>query len=162
MPFCWTLAIYKCISPNQFLPMSLDGVLYPMIVEKARLELGLISTHKGPVHTLSELRDAAKNCIQVWFITAMFWYWNFLLKVLLTISVHILITYRQFSVLSFELNNSLTLLKLFKSIQKVLIISLLCSFTPISPRQRFTNEFTHGSRLQHLLKFVIEVLVMSC
>ena len=65
MPFCWTLAIYKCISPNQFLPMSLDGVLYPMIVEKARLELGLISTHKGPVQTLSELRDAAKNCIQV-------------------------------------------------------------------------------------------------
>ena len=45
--------------------MSLDGVLYPMIVEKARLELGLISTHKGPVQTLSELRDAAKNCIQV-------------------------------------------------------------------------------------------------
>ena len=37
MPFCWTLAIYKCISPNQFLPMSLDGVLYSMIVEKPDL-----------------------------------------------------------------------------------------------------------------------------
>ena len=54
------LAIYKCISPNQFLLMSLDGVLYPVIVEEARLKPGLISTHKGPVRTLSELRDAAK------------------------------------------------------------------------------------------------------
>ena len=42
--------------------MSLDGVLYPMIVdaEEARLKPGLIPTHKGPVRTLSELRDAAK------------------------------------------------------------------------------------------------------
>ena len=40
--------------------MSLDGILYPVIVEEARLKPGLISTHKGPVRTLSELRDAAK------------------------------------------------------------------------------------------------------
>ena len=40
--------------------MSLDGVLYPVIVEEARLKPGLIPTHKGPVRTLSELRDAAK------------------------------------------------------------------------------------------------------
>ena len=42
------LQIYKCISPNQFLLMSLDGILYPMIVEEARLKPGLIPTHKGP------------------------------------------------------------------------------------------------------------------
>ena len=54
------LAIYKCTSPNQFLLKSLDGVLYPMIVEEARLKPGLIPTHKGPVRTLSELRDATK------------------------------------------------------------------------------------------------------
>ena len=36
--------------------MSLDGVLYPMIVEKARLKLGLISTHKCPVRTLSGMQ----------------------------------------------------------------------------------------------------------
>ena len=47
------------------LPMFLDGVLYPMIVEKARLELDLISTHKGPVQTLSEFKYTAKNCKQV-------------------------------------------------------------------------------------------------
>ena len=58
--FVGPLAIYKCISPNQFLLMSLDGILYPVIVEEARLKPGLISTHKGPVRTLSELRDAAK------------------------------------------------------------------------------------------------------
>ena len=40
--------------------MSLDGVLYPVIVEEARLKPGLISTHKGPVRTMSELRNAAK------------------------------------------------------------------------------------------------------
>ena len=58
--FVGPLAIYKCISPNQFLLISLDGVLYPVIVEEARLKPGLMPTHKGPVRTLSELRDAAK------------------------------------------------------------------------------------------------------
>ena len=36
--------------------MSLDGVLYPVIVEEARLKLGLISTHKCPVRTLSGMQ----------------------------------------------------------------------------------------------------------
>ena len=58
--FVGPLAIYKCISPNQFLLMSLDGVLYPMVVEEARLKLGLISTHKGPARNMSELKNAAK------------------------------------------------------------------------------------------------------
>ena len=53
-------AIYKCISPNQFLLMSLDVVLYPMVVEEARLKPGLISTHKGPARNMSELRNAVK------------------------------------------------------------------------------------------------------
>ena len=35
--FVGPLAIYKCISLNQFLLMSLDAVLYPMTVEEARL-----------------------------------------------------------------------------------------------------------------------------
>ena len=34
--------------------MSLDGVLYPMVVE-ARLKPGLISTHTGPARNMSEL-----------------------------------------------------------------------------------------------------------
>ena len=58
--FVGPLAIYKCISPNQFLLMSLDGILYPVIVEEARLKLGLVATHKGPVRNMSELKKAAQ------------------------------------------------------------------------------------------------------
>ena len=58
--FIGPLAIYKCISPNQFLLMSLDGILYPIIVEEARLKPGLVATHKGPVRNMSELKKAAQ------------------------------------------------------------------------------------------------------
>ena len=58
--FVGPLAIYKCISPNQFLLMSLDVVLYPIVVEEARLKPGLVPTHKGPSRTMSELKNAAK------------------------------------------------------------------------------------------------------
>ena len=58
--FFGPLAIYKCISPNQFLLMSLDGILYPIIVEEARLKPGLVATHKGPVQNMSELKKAAQ------------------------------------------------------------------------------------------------------
>ena len=42
--------------------MSLDevGLLYPIVVEEARLKPGLIPTHKGPARTMSELKNAAK------------------------------------------------------------------------------------------------------
>ena len=73
--FVGPLAIYKCISPNQFLLMSLDGILYPVIVEEARLKPGLVATHKGPVRNMSELKKAAQlmyannnnmfQCIQI-------------------------------------------------------------------------------------------------
>ena len=56
MPFCWTPGNLQVHKPNQFLLMSLDGVLYP----KARLKPGLIPTHKGPTRTMSELRNAAQ------------------------------------------------------------------------------------------------------
>ena len=53
--------MYKCISPNQVLLMSLDGVLYPVIVEEARLKPGLIShSLMAKSELMSELRDAAK------------------------------------------------------------------------------------------------------
>ena len=45
---------------HQFLLMSLDGVLYPMVVEEARLKPGLVPTHKCPVRTMSELKNPAK------------------------------------------------------------------------------------------------------
>ena len=39
--------------------MSLDGVLYPMVVEEARLKPGLVPTHTGPARTMSQLKNAA-------------------------------------------------------------------------------------------------------
>ena len=44
--------------PQPILLMSLDGVLYPMMVEEARLKPGLIPTHKGPARNMSELKNA--------------------------------------------------------------------------------------------------------
>ena len=73
--FVGPLAIYKCISPNQFLLMSLDGVFYSVVVEEARLKPGLVPTHKGPARTVSELKSSAKlvstsnphlQCISTW------------------------------------------------------------------------------------------------
>ena len=40
--------------------MSLDGILYPVIVEEDRLKPGLVPTHKGPVRNMSELKKAAQ------------------------------------------------------------------------------------------------------
>ena len=59
--FVGPLAIYKCISPNQFLLMSLDGILYPVIIEEARLKPGLVATHKGPVRNMSEIEEKLHN-----------------------------------------------------------------------------------------------------
>ena len=37
--------------------MSLDGVVYPYLVEETRLKLGVIRTKKGNVFTLPALRQ---------------------------------------------------------------------------------------------------------
>ena len=60
MSLCRTSSNLQMYKPNQFLFMSLDGVLYPMVVEEARLKPGLISTHKGPTRNMSEVKNAAK------------------------------------------------------------------------------------------------------
>ena len=52
------LVIYKAIGPNQFLLMSLDGIIYPKLIEESRLEAGSLWTHNGKVITLAELRHA--------------------------------------------------------------------------------------------------------
>ena len=50
------LVVFKAIGPNQFLLMSLDGIIYPSLVEQSRLKHGAIWTTKGNVHTLADLR----------------------------------------------------------------------------------------------------------
>ena len=53
--FVGPLAIWKCFSPTQFVLMSLDGVVYPYLVEETRLKPGVIRTTNGNVFTLPAL-----------------------------------------------------------------------------------------------------------
>ena len=59
--FVGPLAIWKCFSPTQFVLMSLDGVVYPYLVEETRLKPGVIRTTKGNVFTLPALRQMIKS-----------------------------------------------------------------------------------------------------
>ena len=59
--FVGPLAIWKCFSPTQFVLMSLDGVVYPYLVEESRLKPGVIRTTKGNVFTLPALRQMIKS-----------------------------------------------------------------------------------------------------
>ena len=59
------LVIFKAIGPNQFLLMSLDGMVYPSLVEQSRIKAGKIWTTKGNVHTLAELRKALSTGLHI-------------------------------------------------------------------------------------------------
>ena len=59
--FVGPLAIWKCVSPNQFLLMSLDGKLYPYLIEETRIKPGFVRTTKGNVTHLSGLRQVIKT-----------------------------------------------------------------------------------------------------
>ena len=63
--FVGPLAIYKCVSPNQFLLMSLDGYLYPFLVEEIRIKQGSIPTTRGNVSHLAELKKIIRSRFQL-------------------------------------------------------------------------------------------------
>ncbi len=63
--FVGPLVVYKTISPNQFLLMSLDGKVYPQIVEETRLKEGFIRTPQGNISTLAELKAILKTNIKI-------------------------------------------------------------------------------------------------
>ena len=63
--FVGPLAIYKCVSPNQFLLMSLDGYLYPFLVEETRIKPGFIPTTRGNVSHLAELKKLIRSRFQL-------------------------------------------------------------------------------------------------
>ena len=52
------LIILKAVGPNQFLLMSLDGLIYPHLIEQSRLKAVTIWTTKGNVNNLVDLRKA--------------------------------------------------------------------------------------------------------
>ena len=63
--FVGPLAIYKCLTPNQFLLMSLDGYLYPFLVEETRIKPGFIPTTRGNVSHLAELKKIIRSRFQL-------------------------------------------------------------------------------------------------
>ena len=63
--FVGPLAIYKCVSPNQFLLMSLDGYLYPFLVEETRITPGFIPTTRVNVSHLAELKTITRTRLQL-------------------------------------------------------------------------------------------------
>ena len=63
--FVGPLAIYKCVSPNQFLLMSPDGYLYPFLVEETRIKPGFIPTTRGNVSHLAELKKIIRSRFQL-------------------------------------------------------------------------------------------------
>ena len=63
--FVGPLAIYKCVSPNQFLLMSLDGYLYPFLVEETRIKPGFVPTTRGNVSHLAELKKIIRSRLQL-------------------------------------------------------------------------------------------------
>ena len=63
--FVGPLVIYKCVSPNQFLLMFLDGYLYLFLVEETRIKPGFIPTTRGNVSHLAELKKAIRSKFQL-------------------------------------------------------------------------------------------------
>ena len=63
--FVGPLVIYKAVGPNQFLLMSLDGQIYPHLIEETRLKPGTIWTSKGNVTTLVELGQALSTGLKI-------------------------------------------------------------------------------------------------
>ena len=59
------LVIFKAVGPNQFLLMSLDGLIYPHLIEQSRLKAGTIWTSKGNVNNLADLRKALSTGLRI-------------------------------------------------------------------------------------------------
>ena len=63
--FIEPLVIFKAVGPNQFLLMSLDGLIYPYLIEQSRLKAGVIWTTKGNVNNLADLRKALSTGLSI-------------------------------------------------------------------------------------------------
>ena len=63
--FVGPLVVYKAISPRQFFLMSLDGIVYPHIIEETRIKPGYVYTTNGIVSTLSELKKVLRAGLAV-------------------------------------------------------------------------------------------------
>ena len=59
--FMGPMVIYKAISPTQFLLISLDGEIYPRLIEETRLKPGIMRTVQGNVSKISDLKTVLRG-----------------------------------------------------------------------------------------------------
>ena len=59
--FVGPLVIHQAVSPNLFFLMSVDGMVYPHLIEETRIKPGCIRTHLGNVTTLASLRHILRT-----------------------------------------------------------------------------------------------------
>jgi len=59
--FVGPLVIYGVLDAQQYILMSLDGNIFPNIVETTRLKPGSIQSKFGEIHTLSELIEVLRK-----------------------------------------------------------------------------------------------------
>ena len=59
------LVIFKAVGPNQFLLMSLDGLIYSHLIEQSRLKAGTIWTTKGNGNNLADLRKVLSTGLSI-------------------------------------------------------------------------------------------------
>ena len=63
--FVGPLVIYKAVGQNQFLLMSLNGQIYPHLIEETRCKPGTIWTSNSNVTTLVELWQALRTGLKI-------------------------------------------------------------------------------------------------
>ena len=59
--FVGPLAIYKCVSPNQFLLMSLDVYLYTFLVEETRIKTRVYTHYQRQCESLGRAEESYKT-----------------------------------------------------------------------------------------------------
>ena len=59
------LIIFKAVGPNQFLLMSLDGLIHPHLIEQLYLKAGTIWRTKGNENNLADPRKALSNGLSI-------------------------------------------------------------------------------------------------
>ena len=65
MQLHWAFNLFKAVGPNQFLLMSLDGLIYPHLIEQLHMKAGTIWTTKGNVNNLADLRKALRTGLSI-------------------------------------------------------------------------------------------------
>ena len=63
MQLHWAISHFKAVGPNPL--MSLDGLIYPHLIEQSRLKAGTMWTTKGNVNNLADLRKALSTGLSI-------------------------------------------------------------------------------------------------